>query len=485
MASSDDRLVKVKGALKSIYLTKIKETKGGKDKKRAACRAIHDQLKPSELCPSEFPKDWADRDGRNVDPMATPEKHDDPLQKEQDVVANHEMFEETPGRKNEKGAKARTSRKLVYPTTQSPVIKSERTDKEALKDESTSESPTPQSSVINFKSGRTNREALKEELYKAVESVARKTSAAEESIKTFVDRHIIKEEHKMLGPVSVSVNTVNYQEYISRKVIELSLAGQVVWETEDGKAAEGSTDFWKFKYSERKLIEAAQLYSSCKTRNVPQRKEELLPVMYWKEAEGDTDWVESSICYCRTEGGSKRPVKGQPPPWATNYIKDKLSDAKVFPKEEIEEPNKHPNAVYLLLCRFNGKGVSEEARVQAYAGRAKDGVEDRWLGHSRESQYLLQLYPLLTRFSALPLRRSLLVEVVVGRLYAQGGRKYITDNASTDHDNIALFVYRAYGKNAEGDKKNTVDMEKTEGHLIKELKLTNMECGMNGTEPKD
>ncbi|KAI8494311.1 hypothetical protein Bbelb_280710 [Branchiostoma belcheri] len=344
----DEWLQKVKVQLKYIYSAKYLETDGGEDEKRAACWTMYDQLKPSELFPSEFPN----------------------------------------------------------------------------------------SPVIDFRSGRIDKETLKKEFQQAF-------AGAKETTDDFVDTHI--NTNKMLGPVSVSLKTVNksnYRQYISCKLIELSLAGQVVWETKDGKAAKGTTDFWKFKYKERRLIEAAQLYSSCKTRNVPHKKEELLPVMYWKDGEGDTDWVESSTCYCRTEGGSKSPVKGQPPSWATNYIKDKRIEAKVFLKEEIEEPNNHPNAVYILLCRFNGKGVPEEARVQAYAGRAEHGVEDRWLSHAG------------------------------------------ADDERNDGRNDGHNDGRNDGRNDDDDgsdgESNTAKMINKETCLIKKLKLKDMKCGMNG-----
>eukprot|EP00058_Branchiostoma_floridae_P022886 XP_002608376.1 hypothetical protein BRAFLDRAFT_91335 [Branchiostoma floridae] len=396
-----DRLEKAKDELKCIYPIIYKLAEGGMDEKRAACRAIHDQLKPSQLFPSAF--------------------------------------------------------------------------------------------MIDFKNGRTDGQALKRQLIDAVaeaENCELKESQ-KKAINAFVDKRIVATKGiRMEGPVSVSsmgseakVNgqkskfTKGPPQYISRTVIGMSLAGQVKWDTEDGKAAEGTANFWDFSYRERKLIEASRLHSFRRRRNVPRDVKSLLPVMYWKAGSAKS-WVEYKA------GDSNMPKNGAPPTWASDYI-DRIEGTKflsekmlLFPFEDITEPNKHQNAVYLLLCRFKGEGVPKESRVQAYVGKAKNGVEDRWMEHARVSTSLLQSYRWMDTFNADPLRGSLLVEVILARIYAQDGGICLTDNDNKNHDNLALFVYHAYGERRSGaeDKR----MGKKEKKFIKKLEWRNLIGGTTG-----
>eukprot|EP00058_Branchiostoma_floridae_P022885 XP_002608375.1 hypothetical protein BRAFLDRAFT_91334 [Branchiostoma floridae] len=337
---------------------------------------------------------------------------------------------------------------------------------------------------INFRTGRADWKTLADELIVALDLskdlYKRKIREFVLRINTTMDCHIFAME---------ILELLDAPQYMTERLIELSIAGQIRWETDDvDEVSEGDiTNFsGTVTYGQRKLFEAGKLWrrvSSGDSEGVLYPRS-LLPMMYWLKDKGEAEptWAEWNP-YRK----DNKPKNTDPPLWAVNYIKEARAQGDILysnmsrfqPTEKPFRGDDHKNAVYLLLCRFNGEGVPDEARVQAYAGKAKNGVEKRWMEHALASKNLMQLFSDLTKFSATPLQSVLLVDVLIGRLYAEGGRKYFTET-ETSHDNIALFVYKAYGKDAVGVKTNEKAMEKAEKDLIKDLQLTKMECGMNG-----
>ncbi|KAI8494312.1 hypothetical protein Bbelb_280720 [Branchiostoma belcheri] len=355
--------------------------------------------------------------------------------------------------------------------------------------------PRPKQIKINFRTGKTNPEALKRELENALVLDKRGyvSANAKEKVEMFVS--LIDTEDKHMTDLESAMDVlkeVGAPQYMQHRLDELSKAEKVRWDTDDGRASKSDmTNFWEVPYGRRKQNEAEVLWRrliSDLTSRYPSTRA-LLPMMYWlKKMEGGPTWAEWNPYDPRSNPSSDPEIK--PPPWALEYINTKTAQKKMNMEGNLFHPNakpyKHPNAVYLLLCRLiNGEGVPKEARVQAYAGMATDGVEKRWMEHAYATQGLMQRLSELKTFSATPLQSVTLVEVVVGRLYAEGGRDYITETNVDSHDNIALFVYRAYGKNAEGDNTNTKEMEKTEGDLIRDLELTEMKFGLNKIKPKE
>ncbi|XP_019639921.1 PREDICTED: uncharacterized protein LOC109481771 [Branchiostoma belcheri] len=339
---------------------------------------------------------------------------------------------------------------------------------------------------INFLTGKTNPTTLEDELrLRLVEEARREVSQnAIKIIKKFV--WTIKTEPKLMtGQKSAMevLEKLKAPQYMKLRLIELSLARQIRWETDDEDPDSGG-DITAFSgtvtYDHRKLLEADRLWrrlnsTDDKSKIVPTTRA-LLPMMYWKRKStllGDETWTQ----WNPFQPKSSKLKKNNPPDWALDYINTKEDLPKVMqPFHHNSKPFKYPNAVYLLLCRFNGEGVPDEARVQAYAGKATNGIEDRWLQHAGASIHLIESYRKLKTFNKEPLRGSLLVDVLVARLFAEGGREYITQTADDitthdkTHDNIALFVVCT----------KTEKLKETESGLISSLNLKDMKRGMNG-----
>ncbi|XP_019639920.1 PREDICTED: uncharacterized protein LOC109481770 [Branchiostoma belcheri] len=331
---------------------------------------------------------------------------------------------------------------------------------------------------INFLTGKTNPTTLEEELrLRLVVEARRKVSQnAIKIIKKFVST--IKTEPKLMtGQKSAMevLEKLKAPQYMKLRLIELSLARQIRWETDDEDPDSGG-DITAFSgtvtYGHRKLLEADRLWrrlnsSDDKSKIVPTTRA-LLPMMYWKRESlwfREVTWTQ----WNPFQPKSSKLKKEDPPEWALKYINAKEREGlrKVMqPFHHSSKPYKHPNAVYLLLCRFKG-----DDKVQAYAGKATNGIEDRWLQHAGASIHLIESYRELKTFNKEPLRGSLLVDVLVARLFAEGGgREYLTQTADATHDNIALFVVCT----------KTEKLKETESGLISSLNLKDMKCGMNG-----
>eukprot|EP00058_Branchiostoma_floridae_P022884 XP_002608374.1 hypothetical protein BRAFLDRAFT_91333 [Branchiostoma floridae] len=334
-----------------------------------------------------------------------------------------------------------------------------------------------------FKIDFNKPQTLGDDLLRAISEVESLSENAKNTIRRFV-KHINKNEKPIdsLEAAKDALKSVKAQKYIVGIIVNLSANRQIKWDTKSGNTKVDDVSSWKFDYEARKQLEGAVLHSSCQgSRPVPRKPRLLMPLIYWQCGTEDAlSWAE----YNSNTGEVKAQI---PPSWATDKIdciKQKIinQDMQQF-AQFTQDPKVKPyvcqdrNAVYLLLCRFN-EGVPEEARVQAYAGKATNGVEERWLQHARKSKHLMQNYRLENHFKGGTLHESLLVEVIIGRLYAQGGNTYLVDNSTLRHDNVALFVY-CTGANTPAGKDQQKHMEHTEASLIKNLELTDMKNGLN------
>ncbi|CAH1256923.1 Hypp1754 [Branchiostoma lanceolatum] len=355
---------------------------------------------------------------------------------------------------------------------------------------------------INFRTGKNNLKTLKKQLKNEfLEKTGKVSKSAEQKIDKIVD-FINTEPKRTMDGLKSAMEVLDHKkirapDYMKLKLIELILDRKIRWDTddvvEDSISEEDITECCgTLTYGHRKLFEAHKLWQQLllDESNDVSTTRSLLPMMHWLNERDDDDdddddeWVEWNPKLLKDE-----PTINNPPEWALKYIREEGVQEMGVKMQQFKlgaKPYENKNAVYLLLCRFNQvneNGVNEPT-VRAYAGKAQNGVENRWKKHAFASKGIIQRFSELKRFSATPLQSILLVEVLIARLYAEGGRDYLTETGDniTSHDNIALFVYHTYGENAEGTKTMTQNMERLERALIRGLKLKDMKCGMNGRE---